>query len=114
MNAVDKTSKEAMARSKLLTSSRWLLTGAPILCVGGPLAVSWLIYVDQAKESYFSWPGILGLALGVIGLIMVVTGFFLREARDDGTPLSQVQHSGRESTNFQAGRDINIRGKEKE
>ena len=46
---------------------RWLAFGGAIFGVGALLVVSWLIYVIQSKTSFWSWPGIAGVAVGAVG-----------------------------------------------
>lgn len=86
-------------------SARWLAVGTAVTGLGGLLAVSWLIFVSQETESYWHWPGILGLVLTGLGAVGLVVGFFVRDDKDGPR---QEQHGGSNSVNLQAGRDITI------
>jgi hypothetical protein len=79
-----KVNQRTAVRLKLLSSNRWIGSGAAVIGVGGLFAISWRIYVIQAKLPFWSWPGILGVAVMGVGLVMIITGFFLRE--DEGRP----------------------------
>jgi uncharacterized membrane protein YdfJ with MMPL/SSD domain len=88
--------------------SPWTTIGTVVASVGGSLSVGYLLYVLQAdgKESIWDWPGLLALALIVVGLVAVI----LSKRRERAVPAEagQSQRSGDNSKNQQAGRDINI------
>jgi hypothetical protein len=86
-------------------SARWLAVGTTLTGLGGLLAVSWLIFVNQEHESYWQWPGILGLVLAGLGAVGLVVGFFIQ---DEKAGPRQEQHGSSNSVNLQAGRDITI------
>jgi hypothetical protein len=86
--------------------------GSAILGVGTLLAVSWLVYAIQSKATFWSWPGIGGVAVAGVGFVILVAGFVLP---DDEKPESKKQappqmrqRGGPHSVNLQAGHDIKI------
>jgi hypothetical protein len=96
----------------MLSSGRWTALGSAILGVGALLATSWLIYAIQSKASFWSWPGIVGVAVAGVGLVILVVGFVIP---DDEKPESKKQappqmrqRGGPHSVNFQAGHDIKV------
>jgi len=96
----------------MLSSGRWTALGSAILGVGALLAISWLIYAIQGKTSFWSWPGIVGVAVAGVGLVILVVGFFIP---DDEKPESKKQappqmrqRGGPHSVNLQAGHDIKL------
>jgi hypothetical protein len=91
----------------MMSSSRWIGVGTAVLGVGALLAISWIVYVSQSHLSFWSWEGALGLVLGGIGLLMLIVGFFMS---GEDTSAHLVQHGAVNSTNYQAGRDINLPG----
>ena len=60
--------------------------------------LDWLL---RNKEWVFSGAGVAAI-VGIIG--------WIRSKRHDGSALHQSQRSGSNSTNIQAGRDVNIGG----
>jgi hypothetical protein len=88
-------------------SARWLAVSSVIASLGGLLAVSWLIYAKQERQTYWQWPGILGLIVTGVGLVGLIVVLLLPDQRDGA---SQVQRGGSNSVNLQAGRDIRISG----
>lgn len=94
----------------MMSSGRWLAVGSAVLGVGALLAVSWLIYAIPNKSSFWSWPGIAGLAVGAVGLVALVIGFVMPKDEEQ-PPVKQHQSAGSNSVNLQAGRDIKLRKK---
>lgn len=92
----------------MLTSGRWLALGGAILGVGALLAVSWLIYAIQSKTSFWSWPGILGVAVAGVGLVALAVGFVMPDEKGNQASPQQHQQGGPHSVNLQAGRDIKL------
>jgi hypothetical protein len=89
-----------------MSSSRWLAVGSAVLGVGALLAISWLVYVEQAHTSFWSWPGTAGIIIGSFGVLMLLVGFVMPS---DDSPIHQVQRGGNKSVNLQAGRDLHLR-----
>lgn len=87
------------------SSSKWMTLGSAIFGVGALAAVSWLIYAIQNKASFWSWPGVAGLAIGAVGLACLFVGFAMPDD-DDHKPAQQHQRAGSHSVNLQAGGDI--------
>lgn len=95
----------------MMSSSRWMALGSAILGAGALLAISWLVYATQSKISFWSWPGIAGVALAGVGFIILVVGFVLPEdeKRESKKQAPQMrQHGGPHSVNLQAGHDITL------
>jgi hypothetical protein len=97
------------------SSSRWLVAGAAVFPTGAALAIAWLIYVKEAPtfQSYWSWPGTLGVTVAVVGFVMVVVGFVMPSPKKSkrGRRAMQKQSGGANSINLQSGRDIILRNK---
>jgi hypothetical protein len=81
-----------------------------VASLGGLLAVSWLIYAKQGHQTYWQWPGILGVAVTGMAFVGLLVGVLLP---DDADGPRQVQRGGRNSFNLQAGGDIRIGGETK-
>lgn len=92
----------------MLSSSRWMTLGGAVLGLGALLLVSWLIYGIQSKTSFWYWPGILGVTLTAIGLVVLIVGFVLPDAENEDASPTQRQYGGDKSINLQAGRDIKL------
>jgi hypothetical protein len=90
-------------------SGRWLAIGSAVLGVGALLAVSWLIYAVQSKTSFWSWPGITGVAIAGGGFVALVVGFVMPKDEEQ-VPVQQNLRAGPHTTNYQAGRDIKLGG----
>lgn len=86
-------------------SARWLAVSGVVASLGGLLAISWLIFIEQSHDTYWQWPGILGLVATGLGFIGLIVGFVLKDEQDGP---SQMQRGGSNSVNLQAGRDIKI------
>lgn len=65
-------------------SDRWFEIGVTIIVVSGLLTISWRIYTVGKVPFWSAWPGILGVAVVGVGLIMMMVGIGLRE--DGGRP----------------------------
>jgi hypothetical protein len=84
--------------------------GAVLCGLGGSLAIGYFIYTQEQDVDFWSWPGMLGLAITLIGIVALIIG--LRDSRPtDRTQVNQHQKGGKLSTNHQAGRDIVINRK---
>ena len=88
-----------------MSSSRWIAVGSALLGVGVLIAVSWLVYVRQAHEGFWSWLGTAGVIVAGVGLVMLITGFLMPKDNEMET-VRQVQIGGSNSRNIQAGRNI--------
>jgi hypothetical protein len=91
-------------------SARWLALGSVLASLGGLLAVSWLIYAKQEHETYWQWPGILGVTVTGAGMVGLIAGLLLP---DHSGGRSQVQRGGSNSVNLQVGGDFRIGGEAK-
>jgi hypothetical protein len=91
-------------------ADRWLALGAMLMSVGAALSVGYWIYGLQAspKVSFWHLPGYIGGVLLVLGLIVLVIGFFGRVEDSRLGGIQQTQRTGDHSVNIQAGRDIMI------
>lgn len=88
---------------------RWLAAGGAIFGAGALLIVSWLIYAIQSKSNFWSWPGVTGVAVAVVGFVALAVGFVMPKD-EERTVAHQSLHAGSHSTNLQAGRDIKLGG----
>lgn len=81
--------------------------GAALSGLGGAVAVAYWVYTLEAdgQQSFWSPPGIAGIAVTAIGLIALVVGFIVQ---GDASQTSQKQKGGKNSRNYQAGRDMKI------
>jgi len=64
--------------------TNWIENGLTIIGVSGLLTISWRVYTVGKIPFWSAWPGILGVAVVVVGLIIMAVGFGLRE--DGGRP----------------------------
>jgi hypothetical protein len=80
--------------------------GGAILGAGVLIWITWGVLRPSGRD-FWSWIGISGVALTVIGAVVLIVGFVMPEDQDDKTQVSQPQTltSGSNSTNAQAGRD---------
>lgn len=60
-------------------SDRWIENGLTIIGVSGLLTISWRVYTVGKIPFWSAWPGILGVAVVVVGLIIMAVGFGLRK-----------------------------------
>lgn len=81
--------------------------GGVLSGLGGAVAVAYWVYTLESGggQSFWSLPGIAGLVLTVVGLVVLVAGLMMR---DDATQPIQKQQGGDNSTNYQAGGDMQI------
>lgn len=86
------------------TSDRIVATGGVVAGLGGALGVGYYIYSLEAGQSFWSWPGVVGLVATGIGLLLLVVGL----SRRDTHAATQRQRGGKGSTNYQAGGDMTI------
>jgi hypothetical protein len=91
-------------------SARLLAVSAVVASLGGLLAISWLIFVKQANETYWQWPGIVGLVATGLGFVGLTIGFALRDD-DDPPRIDQRQKAGDKSQQIQIGGDVRINEK---
>lgn len=62
-------------------SDQWIEGGVTTIVVSGLLTISWRVYTAGKIPFWSAWPGILGVAVVCVGLILVMVGVALR---DDG------------------------------
>lgn len=84
------------------------LTGAggSIAGVGATFAAGYWIYAMQANKSVWAWPMVLAGVVLFVGICFMALGLLV--GSDSGPP-TQIQRGGKDSRNYQAGRDISIR-----
>lgn len=86
--------------------------GSAFSGLGGSLTIGYLIYsLQDSSRSFWSWPGILGLAVLCVGVLVLIAGFLAPTTSDPVEPRPQIwqkQSGGRRSTNYQAGGDITV------
>lgn len=89
------------------SNEKMMQLGGALAGLGGTVVVGYWIYTLEAKtgQAFWAWPGIAGVAITGIGLVALLMGFF---RRDDSAPPTQHQVSGKNSSNYQAGRDMRI------
>ena len=83
--------------------------GTTMAGAGVAIGVPFWIYVKESdsNDSFWSAPGYVSLAILAIGLVALLAGLV---SSDEGPGRQQVQRSGRDSKNYQAGRDIRVEG----
>jgi hypothetical protein len=88
------------------SSSRCMTLGGAVLAAGVLIWVTWGI-LRSSGQHFWSWIGILGVTLTVLGAVALIIGFMMREDQNDKSqaPSSQSLTSGLNSHNVQAGRD---------
>jgi hypothetical protein len=85
---------------------RWLAVGGAIFGAGALLVISWLIYAIGSRSGFWSWPGITGVVVALVGLVALAVGFAMpKEGSEAPSSVPQTLHAGTHSTNSQAGRD---------
>ena len=78
--------------------------------LGGGGAGGYYVYVLSGPlREFWRLPGYVSVGVLVVGLIMLVVGLLGPQSNPGPT---QRQHGGDASTNFQAGGDIRIRGRD--
>jgi hypothetical protein len=87
-------------------AEKLLQVGGVIAGLGATLSVGYLIYALEQNVNFWGWLGVLGVGLTGAGLLCLCLGLVV--PRDRGQSGSQVQRGGRQSRNFQAGRDISM------
>lgn len=86
------------------TPDRIVTAGSVVVGLGGAFGVAYYIYSLENGLSFWSWQGVVALVATGIGLILLVGGILRRDA----SVAAQRQRGGKESTNYQAGRDMTI------
>lgn len=84
--------------------------GIAIFGVGAALAIGVALYTiqDTQTRSFWTWPGFLSLGLVILGILLVAINFTTRGEKAATT--NQVQISGENSPNVNAGRDVIMNG----
>lgn len=93
-------------------SERFIQVGGILAGLGGALTVGFFLLTYEEGGDFWTWPGWLGVITMGTGLIFVVAGFVTRTSTPSAD--SQTQRAGRRSRNYQAGRDINFGGSERD
>lgn len=90
-----------------MSNEKLMQLGGALSGLGGTAAVAYWVYTleTEHQQSFWNLPGIAGLIVTIIGLLMLVIGFMGREGASQP---AQNQNSGNVSRNYQAGGDINI------
>ena len=91
-------------------SDRIVQAGGTVAGLGGALGTGFLIHTLQVSGDFWTWPGWLAVVGTAVGLLIVGLGVKLHEP-EQGPKLSQQQSGGEGSRNFQAGRDIRLKGR---
>jgi hypothetical protein len=63
-------------------SLQWIEAGVTTIAVSGLLTISWRAYTAGKIPFWSAWPGILGVAVVVAGLVMLVVGAALRDKEE--------------------------------
>ena len=81
--------------------------GAAIFGAGVLIWVTWLI-LRPSGQDFWSWIGIVGVALTIAGAVSLMIGFVMPDEHEDESQLPERQSlkSDSPSINVQAGRDI--------
>lgn len=91
------------------SSGRWMALGTAILGAGVLVWITWLV-LRPSGQHFWSWVGIVGVALSVVGATVLIVGFVMPDEHEDNPrpPERQSLKSGSHSINLQAGRDISL------
>ena len=102
---------------RLPSYDRWLLAGTAIFGAGVLVAFGWLIYVQQEvpKPSFWSWPGVVGIAATAVGFVLLAFGFFKPKEREmpSGTEQSKQSEDSAEPIQERIGYRLSDRAKSK-
>lgn len=88
---------------------RVMTLGACLAGIGATATVGYWIHTLDANTRFFTVAGFVSVGVLAGGLALTLVGLLVRE-RPEG--LSQAQRAGDDSTNIQAGRDVQIGGHE--
>lgn len=90
-----------------MSNEKLMQLGGALSGLGGAVAVAYWVYTLEAepRQSFWDVPGITGVVVTVIGLVMLLFGFMGREPNSQPV---QRQNAGKNSKNYQAGRDITV------
>jgi len=93
------------------SSGQWMTLGTAVMGAGVLIWVTWLI-LRPAGQDFWSWIGIVGVAVTVAGAAALIFGFVKHDEHKDKPQPADRQSliSGSHSTNLQAGRDIKLGG----
>jgi hypothetical protein len=80
--------------------------GGAVLAAGVLVWVTWGV-LRPSGHPFWSWIGVLGVALTVVGSMSLIGGFLMPREQSEESQVTQRQSltSGSNSTNSQAGRD---------
>jgi hypothetical protein len=67
-------------------SDRWFVGGVTTIMVSGLLTISWRVYTAGKVPFWSAWPGILGVAVVGVGVIMMAIGVGIAQGQDRGRP----------------------------
>jgi hypothetical protein len=97
----------------IMTSGKALALGGTFFATGAGISVSFGVMNMQAKESFWSFPVLVGAALAVLGLVFLIVGTFMHESANSPSRNALRQQGGNDSRNFQAGGNISITNEDK-
>src|SRR5579862_2803843 len=91
--------KGKTTRKVIQRSDQWVEAGVTTIVVSGLLTISWRVYTAGKIPFWSAWPGILGVAVVFVGLILVMVGVALRDDEDGlGLVDSDSNSSGQRQT----------------
>ncbi len=67
-------------------SDRWFVAGVTTSLVSGLLTISWRVYTVGKVPFWSAWPGILGVAVVGVGVIMMSFGIGIAQRQERGRP----------------------------
>jgi hypothetical protein len=92
--------------------SKWLQVGAVVTGVGATIGVAAAVISVEGQGPIWTWPFISAVVIACIGIATLGIGVFAEDTAGAAavSPITQNQTGGAKSTNYQAGRNLTIRG----